>query len=98
MTYKCPVCGVSIANWVIKKQDFDCPSCNALLSSNFKKAFRQSLVVVFTVWLVFLMGMKQYSGSWGFAAAASIEGGGIISAMVAALYYRLVINIKTRSE
>ena len=68
------------------------------MASNYKKTFRQSLVVAFTVWLTFLIGMKQYSGSWGFAAAASIEGGGILSAMVAALYYRLVIKIKTRSE
>ena len=98
MTYKCPVCGTTIASWVIKKQYFECPSCQTLLVSNYKKSFKQSLVVAFAVWLAFLIGMKQYSGSWGFAAAASIEGGGILSAMVAALYYRLVIKIKKQSE
>ena len=98
MIYKCPVCESIIASYVVKKEKFECPGCEASLTSNSKKAFKQSLVVAFTIWLTFLICMQQYSGSWGYAAAVSIEGGGILSAMLAALYYRFVVSIKEQSE
>ncbi|SEH04748.1 hypothetical protein [Candidatus Venteria ishoeyi] len=98
MSYNCPVCGSSIASWLVNKENFECPDCKTSLASNSKKAFKQSLVVAFIAWLTFLICMRQYTGSWGYAAVVSIEGGGILSAMLATLYYHFVVNIKVQTE
>ena len=45
------------------------------------------------VWFLVLVGVQYFSGSWGYAAVVSIEAGGILAAMFAVLYYRLVIKI-----
>lgn len=97
MIYNCPVCGGLIASWIVGKEKFECPGCKAKLVSNSNKAFRKSLVVAVVVWLVFFVGMRQYSGSWGVAAALSIEVGGMVSAMLAALYYHFVVYIRVKS-
>lgn len=94
MRYMCPVCGGLIANWLVKKEHFKCPDCESLLTSNSKKVLKQSLVVAMIVWLLILIGVQHYSGSWGYATVVSIEAGGILSAMLAALYYRLVVRLK----
>ncbi|MCU7807493.1 MAG: hypothetical protein KZQ73_06445 [Candidatus Thiodiazotropha sp. (ex Semelilucina semeliformis)] len=78
----------------MKKEHFKCPDCESLLTSNSKKVLKQSLVVAMIVWLLSLIGIQHYSGSWGYAAVVSIEAGGILSAMLAALYYRLVVRLK----
>lgn len=92
--YKCPVCRSVIDSWVVKDETFECPDCKASLASNSRRSLRQSFVVAFVVWLVFLIGMRIYSGSWGYAAAVSIEGGGMLSAILAGLYYHLVVRIR----
>ena len=96
MTYRCPACGNTIASWFLNKEHFQCPTCEAALVSNRKRTFRQSLVVAFVAWLTFLICVQQYVGSWGYAAAVSIEGGGILSAIVATIFYKMVIKIEER--
>lgn len=98
MSYICPVCGGIIANWLVKKEHFKCPDCKSLLISNSQKVLKQSLIVAIIVWLLILIGVQHYSDSWGYATVVSIEAGGILSAMVAALYYRLVIRLKEQSK
>jgi uncharacterized paraquat-inducible protein A len=94
----CPVCGGSIAKWLVNKEHFECPDCKSLLTSNSQKALKQSLTVALAVWLLVLIGVQHYSGSWGYAAVVSIEVGGILAAMLAALYYRLVIQLKIKGD
>lgn len=96
MNYRYPVCGGSIASWVVNRKQFECPQCKVALLSNSRTTFRRSIVVGLMVWLVFWIAMWQYMGSWGVAAAVSLEGGGILSAMVAALYYQRVVKLTIR--
>lgn len=98
MLYKCPLCGVIVPGWIAKREQFECPECKTPLTSNSKKTFRRSLVVALISWLTLLLSLQQYSGSWAFAAAASIEAGGMLSAMVAALYYHIVIDITVEDK
>lgn len=93
MTHHCPVCGCAIASWVVR-ENFDCPECHATLTSSHKKTLRRSLAVALFAWLVFLAAMQQYVGSWGVAVVVSLEGGGILSAVVAAFYYRTAVKLK----
>ena len=98
MTYHCPTCGNTIASWLLNKTNFQCPTCETSLVSNSKKTFKQSLLVAFVAWLIFLISVQQYVGAWGYAAAVSIEAGGIFSAIVATLYYKFVIKIEEQDH
>lgn len=94
MSYRCPVCRASIANWLINKEPFECPDCKTILISNSKKALRQSLIVALVVWIMVLIGVQHYSGSWVYAVVVSIEAGGILAAILAVFYYRLAVQLK----
>lgn len=96
MIYRCPVCQTAIPSWVAKQTAFECPECNNPLRSNLQKTFRQSLKVALVSWLTIFALIQLTSGSWGFAAAASLEGGGMLSAAVAALYYHFSVKIDVR--
>jgi len=96
MIYKCPVCGSSVPSWIAKEEHFECPDCEASLTSNIQKTLRQSLFAALVSWLTILILLQQYSGSWGYAAAVSIEGGGMLSAALAALYYHLAVKIELK--
>ncbi len=98
MNYHCPACGSLIASWVVNSERFECPECGVALLSNSRKTFRRSLVVALIAWLVFWIAMRQYMGSWGVAAAVSLEGGGILSAMVAAFYYHRTVKLIVQCE
>ena len=93
MSYLCPACGDPIANWAVSKGHFECPNCKVLLTSNSNKVFKQSLAVALVVWFLVLIGIQQYTGSWGYAVAVSIEVGGILAAMLATLYYRIAMRL-----
>ena len=93
MSYTCPVCGTLIDKWLLKKPGFECPECKHLLTSNSKKVSKQSLMVAFIVWLLVLVTAQHFSGSWAYAVLLSIEAGGILAAMLAALYYHFAVKV-----
>ena len=93
MSYACPVCGSSIEKWIANRDSFECEECKSLLTSNRKKILKQSLAVALVVWIFVLLVVKHYSDSWGYAVVVSIEAGGFLAAMIAALYYRLAIRL-----
>ena len=79
---------------MLNKEHFKCPDCKSLLTSNGKNVFKQSIIVALVVWFLVLVCVKYYSNSWAYAAIVSIEAGGFLAAIVAALYYRFAIRIK----
>lgn len=94
MSYACPVCGGSIASWLLNNKRIECPDCQSLLTSNKSRVIKQCFVVALAVWFMVLVGVQQYSGSWGYAVLVSFEVGGILAAMMTMLYYRLAIKLR----
>jgi len=64
-----------------------------LATSNHRKVLKQSFIVALVVWLLVLLVIQHYSGSWIYAVVVSLEAGGILAAGLAAIYYHLVLRL-----
>ncbi|RDE24500.1 hypothetical protein DV711_02615 [Motiliproteus coralliicola] len=93
MANQCPVCQSSVASWLLSKERFECQSCGLALTSNSTKVLKQSFILGFVLWLLFILAVQQYSGSLGYALAVSIEGGGILCGLLATAYYQLKVGV-----
>ena len=69
--FRCPSCEGPIARWFVREK-LACPSCNAALKSNTRKAARNSIFVGFLVGLFVWVLFGIYTGAW----LASLFGAG----------------------
>ena len=54
--FKCPICKGNIALWYISNnRELSCPSCEVLLSSNYKEASRKAYNLAVPIFLVFIL-------------------------------------------
>jgi len=93
MAFKCPNCCGPLAGWLVKQEPFECPACKQSCTSNSSSQFKQAIYFAIIIWLIFLITMRYFTGSWGYAAVVSIEAGGILAAMFGALFYQLTVRI-----
>jgi len=98
MACKCPNCSTSLATWLIKLEQFECPDCKKNLTSNSSLQFKRAIYFAVFIWLIFFCVMRYITGSWGYAALVSIEAGGIFAAMFGALFYRLTLHVSNYLE
>ncbi len=54
--FKCPLCKAKIALWYIaNNKEFNCPTCEVLLSSNFKESSKKAYSLVVPVFFAFVL-------------------------------------------
>ena len=93
--YNCPACHGSIAEWVIKRGNVVCPSCNVKLESNYNRINKNSILlgfVLFVVLMLILIGLLNKP----LEASSLIEPIGIVAVLVSYVFKRAYVKLKLR--
>jgi uncharacterized paraquat-inducible protein A len=86
--FKCPLCKENIALWYIaNNKELNCPSCEALLSSNFKEASKKAYsfgVSIFLVLILIELFLTLVDSTW---IKIVVAFGGVIAFYVGYLFF-----------